>query len=274
MSTPPPASEELPATISPPRPMTAEQFVDHLSSQSLSSLCQLRHLSVTAYPFPLYSTPGSGSYVTYDFIDTLPLFPGLQLSLLEIEDAFHGSEVAEDGWGHNATYNTLKRLIQRGMGWRELRFRSASDCWLEPVTFRLVGGGQADTTKTHGRDTQPATWNQWIKARDGDGDGAGVEMWTKVSGEGKEWEKVEGDYVPTLVEKEEDNGEENRPAVEVRVRRGKHADYVQREPKDFGENNIEYMEKFYGLFKTMSWQEIKKKGLFMRGAEDDPTAHL
>ena len=254
--------------------MTTEQFMDHLSSQTSPSLRQLRHLSVKAYPFPLYHTSES-FYTTHSITDVFPLFPGLQLSLLEIEDAFHGPEVAEDGWGHNAAYNTLKYLIQKGMGWRELRYRSASDRWLEPVTFQCRSRDNVETTETHARDEQPKTWDRWIKERDGDSDGARAELWVKEAGEGNDWKRFEGEYVsPSVARIVDGYTEENRPAVEVRIRRGSQADYVQRGPEHFKGDDEKFMQKLHALFKSMTWWEIKEKGLFMAGAEDDPTAHL
>ena len=245
--------------------------MDLLSSQTSSSLRDLRHLSLKAYPFPIFE-PDRFSYTTYDFTYILPLFPGLQLDCLEVEDAFHGSEVEEDGWGHNATYSLLEGLVKRGLGWKELRFRSASDKWMEPVTFQCHQEGKI-TSETHGKDEQPGTWEKWIKERDGDS--AEVEMHFKEIGEGTAWRRVEGTYNSRSSEQKTDyeNERRTRPAVEILIRRGKGADYVQKSPEEYEWGHQIFKERFLKAF-HMSWWKMKEEGLFLQGAENNPTVHL
>lgn len=119
-------------------------------------------------------------------------------------DAYHGEGVDEDGWGHNATYEDLEEIIKNGAGWKELIFRSASNRWFEPVVFQTAADGTVTTEETTRRSAQPGAWDTMIKERDGEQSGARVEMWTS-----------------------EEGGDDESPSVEVRVRRGKGAEYVQ-----------------------------------------------
>lgn len=209
-------------------------------------------------------------------------------------DAFHGEDVEEDGWGHDATYHDLEEMIKNGKGWKELVFRSASDRWLKPVTFQTSAADGTTTEKTTRRSAQPGAWDTMIKERDGKESGASVEMWT--SEEGGMWEKVEGGYGPgreeegdddseVEAETEEDDansngqgvlsigrlGDDESPSIEVRVRRGKGAEYVQAEKPV---NEHESSRKLREMFEKLGWKEIKARELFIPGAEEDPCAHL
>ena len=214
-----------------------------------------------AYPFPLWSSDDSHSYKTHDLEDLLPLFPGLALVKFEVEDAFHGPEVGEDGWGHNMTYHLLESMIERSKGWKELVYRSASDRWLEQVVFTTYTP-EGKSEKVHGRDPQPESWDRLIKARDGEHSGAGVEMWYKPVGEDPDWVKVVGRYQSNAA------GHEIRPAIQVRVRRGEGADY--RQDGEIYDDRDEF--RLDRLFKENSWAEIKKT-LLLDGM-DNPTGHL
>ena len=249
------------APKAPSKPLTTEQFMDLLCSTPPSELASLRRLHMAAYPLPLWSSDESGGYVTHDLEDLLPLFPGLALDHLEVEDAFHGPEVAEDGWGHNATYNLLGSMIKRSRGWKELEYRSQSDTWLEPVVF-TTSTPEGEGEDVHGRDPQPETWDRLIKSRDGEHSGAGVEMWYKPAGEDSDWEKVVDGYQPNTAD------HEVRPAIQVRVRRGEGADYKQ-DGKIYDDRDDFRLDK---IFKEKSWAEIKKT-LLLDGM-DDPCAHL
>lgn len=191
-------------------------------------------------------------------------------------DAYHGADVAEDGFGHGVTYYDLEGLIKEGKGWKELIYTSASDRWLESVTFTHRAADGTVTTETKTRDKQPGVWDRMIKQRDGEESGAGVEMW--LCKERGAWEKVEGDY-NTGMEEELSQGDDEddedvvraRPSIMFRVTRGTGSEYVQ------DGSVVDESEFHRGLretFETISWKEIKARNMFIPGAEDDPTAHL
>ncbi|KAF6220512.1 hypothetical protein HO133_002945 [Letharia lupina] len=270
--------------------LTTEHLVDHLTTLTPASLAQLRHISLRGLPLPVYPSDDDSCYHTHLFPSLLPLFQGLRLDTLEVTDAYHGEDVCEDGWGHNATYYDLEGMIKEGQGWKELVFKSASDRWLDAVVFESRAADGAVTRETNGRDKQPGAWDRMIKERDGEESGARVEMWSRR--EGGVWRKVEGDYnaevedpagqdcfegngEPVLsIERQGDDESDVgpvRPSIEVRVRRGKGAEYVQ-DGRSMDEHK--YSRKLREMFEKLGWKEIKAQGLFIPGAEDDPTSHL
>ena len=230
-------------------------------------------------PFPLFQDDDNSSYFTHHFTSLLPLFPGLRLDTLIIEDAFHGEIVNEDGWGHNATYNILQSMIEEGTGWKKLVLRSANDRWLENFVFETHAADGTMTTKTSGRSKQPAVWDRMIKERDGPESAAKVEIsCCKADGV---WEKVEGDY--NADETKQDDSDENteavasmwlrgedspaRPSIEVRVRRGKGVEYAQ---DGITAHEGTFSHKLHEMFLKLGWKEIKAQNLYIPSAEHDP----
>ena len=220
-------------------------------------------MEVKGYPFPLYPSEGHSSYITFDFSSVMLLFPGLQLHTLTLHDPYHGKDVGEDGWGHNASYNEVDNLIKNGRGWKNLVFKSENDHVMEVVRFTSVDRAGNRSEEVHGRDKQPGTWDRLIKERDGEGEGEGakVEMW--VCQEGGKREKVDGEVgYKVRGEGGEDVG------IEIRVRRGKGADCVQD-----GKGRCEYDEKLLEIFRRMNWRDIRENKLLLDG-EEDPCSHL
>ena len=177
-------------------------------------------------------------------------------------------------------------------------FRSASDRWLYPtVSQTFAADGTVTRKEMIRRSTQPETWDKMIKERDGAESGARVEMWT--SEEEGVWEKVEGEYNTDLEEKEEKGdgdseaedepgkdlahscssevlslgrpGDDKTPSIEVGIRRGREAQYVQ---DGRPVNEHQQSRKLREIFEKPGWKEIKARGLFISGAENDPWAHL
>ena len=257
--------------------------MDYLTTLSPATLAQLRHISLRGVPFPVYQDDDDSSYFTHHFTSLLPLFPDLKLDNLIIQDAFHGENVDEDGWGHNATYNILQSMIERGTGWKELVLRSASDRWLEDVVFETHAADGTVTMKSSGRSKQPAAWDRMIKDRDGPESAANVEIWCCKTNDA--WEKVEGDYVAN--ETKQDDSDESteaissmwvrggdrlaRPSIEVRVRRGKGVEYAQ---DGVTAREGTFSHKLHEMFLRLGWKEIKARDLFIPGAEHDPCGHL
>ena len=164
-----------------------------------------------------------------------------------------------------------------GMGWKELVFESSTDRWLEPVTFVVTGGESGRSEEVHGRDAQPRMWDGLIRARDGEGSGAGVEMWHRGAGEGAEWVEVVGDYKSIVGEGEHDSNdsdeERSRPAIQFCIKRGDGVDYKQQGPGSLDKSSWGAKNGLYKIFEKSNWQQIKQE-LFIPGAEEDPTAHL
>lgn len=262
---------------------TTANLVDFLTSLSAPRIKQLRHLSLRALPFPVYTDEDLDSFHTYGFDQVLPLFPDLQLDTLTLTDAYHGPHVDEDSWGHGATYGEVQSLVKSGCGWRKLIYRSESTVWLQPAEF-TYGANSVHKTITQG---QPGKWDKKIKQRDGPESGAGVRMWIQ---EGGNWVEVPASEGPASdghldVEKEDEfdwdqndiqsseskygNGD-GSVQIEIQITRGRDADIIgQSEPLD------DFEKELHDLWGRMSWHEIKESGRFLAGsAEDDPTSLL
>lgn len=125
------------------------------------------------------------------------------------------------------------------------------------------------TFKTSKRDKQPEMWDSIIKERDGKESGARVEIWWSKDREA--WEKVEGGHYGAQIEDQAVHGDDKRPSITVKVTRGKVADYVQ-DGRPIGESK--YSRQLRERFETIGWKEIKARGLFEPGVENDPTAYL
>ncbi|KAL8653937.1 MAG: hypothetical protein Q9210_001809 [Variospora velana] len=246
-----------------------KHLVDFLTSIPDSTLRSLRHVSVRAYPFPVYPVDAQRGYVTYLFDRVLSLFPGLQLSRLWVGDPYHGVGVDEDPWGHDLAY-AMVEMLSRGDAWRELVYVVEHDRFMKSCPLESI-----DFAKWSRRDPQPSTWDAMIKERDGVDSGAGVEMCRLFDG-GKRRVPLTKEF-ETVQRLEDgfgampDDGQIDMSAdgqIEITVRRGRNADVVEK-----GVTKCEKTEGLRALFKEIGWKGIQARGLYLDG-EDDPTAHL
>ncbi|KAL8974226.1 MAG: hypothetical protein Q9197_001539 [Variospora fuerteventurae] len=241
-----------------------KHLVDFLTSIPDSTLRSLRHVSVCAYPFPVYPVDAPGGYITYLFDRVLSLFPGLQLSRLWVGDPY---AVALEPWGHDVAY-AMVEMLSRGDAWRELVYVVEHDRFMKSCPLTSIDlATNVRTVEWSPRDPQPSTWDAMIKARDGVDSGAGVEMCRLFDG-GKRRVPLTTEF-ETVQRLEEgfvtmpDDGQ-----IEITVRRGRNADVVEK-----GVTDCEKTEGLRALFKEIGWKGIQAKGLYLDG-EDDPTAHL
>ena len=275
--------------------LTTKQLLDRFTAKKPEEISKIRHLLVKAYPFPTLYHPNDNSFTTYLFEDLIPLFPGLKLEVLDWEDAFHGPQVDEDGWGHNCTYQTLTDLIKNGKGWKELMFRSASDRWLEPVTF-TASRNDSSWKEKHDRSSQPGTWDSLIKERDGEDSGARVEMWQKLPGVDEEWKSLSTQNSPyqasgqRQTEELQTGGTETsmpdhkvksfshadeisgpRSSIIVRVSRGEGVDYTE---DGLLKGEDEFARRLTELFQRYTWKEMQEKELYHEFPEANTCALL
>ena len=265
---------------------TTANLVDFLTSLSTPRIKQLRHLSLRALPFPIYTDEDMDCFHTYGFDQVLPLFPDLQLDTLTLTDAYHGPHVSEDPWGHRATYGEVRSLVEAGCGWRKLIYRSESTIWLHP-TVRIYGENSVPLVHNMITQGQPGRWDRMIKQRDGPESGAGVRMWQKEEGNWVEVPASEGTASDGHLDEEEEDefdwdsddehcsktkygDSDGSSQIEIQITRGRDADIV---------SNVEplcdFDRELHDLWGRMSWHEIKQSGRFLAGsAEDDPTALL
>jgi len=87
-------------------------MLDCLTAMSPEIISKLRYMRVQAFPF--YSPEESS---TYCFSFLLPLFKGLQLNLLTVEDVYHPG----DWFADVPSYYFAQGLLQ-SLGWKELHY--------------------------------------------------------------------------------------------------------------------------------------------------------
>ena len=63
-------------------------------------------------------------------------------------------------------------------------------------------------------------------------------------------------------------GYDKAEPIDVRVKRGEGADYVQS-----GRSMSEYDIGLHDLFRRLTWEEIKEQGLNVQVRDEDPAAH-
>ncbi|CZT23815.1 uncharacterized protein RCC_09529 [Ramularia collo-cygni] len=103
---------------------TTVSFIDVLSQWSKEKVCKLRYAYVVDYPLPVYAFDEGGYFMTLDFSDALPMFPGLQLELLSVENIWlTANGEPPDTWCFSATVGTVKALLLSS-GWRRLEYHS------------------------------------------------------------------------------------------------------------------------------------------------------
>jgi hypothetical protein len=244
-----------------------EAMVDCLTSLSASEIQNIRHIRLKAFPVPLFPKGEPGYPTTFSMPDMLPIFQGLKLDSLMVEDCYH-DEGVNDGWGDMGTYYTIERLLESD-GWKELHFTS-------PTTEFLSSENDSRNTRV----AQPAGWDKLLKGRDGEESGAEVKMYLaaepNVAGAAEVpqtrmiYDAVPGQIPPDSVMRVKspaDGGYGVRDVareVLVVAKRGRNASYLQ--------NGSALHKDIKDLVSTMSWLEIKEKKY--TPPYDDPCAHL
>ncbi|KAF4629339.1 hypothetical protein G7Y89_g8812 [Cudoniella acicularis] len=230
------------------------KFLDCMTDLPADDISQLRYIRTKSFPFPLYADEDAFSYTTYFFGALLPLFPGLQLDLLTVEDCFHDKDV-NDGFGDVGTYLDIQELITT-KGWKELHYITPTTEWIS---------SKRDHRRC--RSAQPATWNAMLQEQDGETSEAKVEMWIgnepSVKGQAENPEtRMPCRIVPSNNIQEAYVYDERE--MIVIAKRGNGASYI--------EDGMELDKGIEHVFQ-MTWQDVKQSGL-VQSAEGDPCAHL
>jgi hypothetical protein len=238
-----------------------EAMVDCLTTLSAVDIQNIRNIRLKGFPVPLYAKKGAGYYMTYAMSFTLPMFPGLKLDCLTVEDCFH-DEGVNGGWGDCGTYFDIESLLKSD-GWKELHF-------ISPATEFM----SSQNDHNNARVAQPAGWNELLKSRDGEHSGAGVKMYfangPKVAGLAEmpqtrtPWDAVPGQLPPGALMADMGSLDADAREILVVAKRGKDASYVQ--------DGSDLDEDIKSLLSSMSWAEIKEKKYIP--PYDDPCAHL
>jgi hypothetical protein len=244
-------------------------MLDYLTVLTAEHIKQIRQIRLKGFPVPLYTDPEMFSYTTYGMASIIPMFPGLQLDRLIIEDCYHGEGV-NDGWGDCGTYFDIESLV-RSKGWKELHF-------ITPTTEFM----SSPNDQHQQRVAQPAGWDMAIKKIDGETSGAEVKMYVakepNVAGMAEnpqtrvEYSAVPGhlanpnavNYGPGYTMMAPQKNSDHREALVV-VRRGAGASYIE-------DGNGLHAE-IKSLLEHTTWLELRESDRYV-DPEDDPCAHL
>ncbi|KAK4621233.1 hypothetical protein CLAFUW4_06748 [Fulvia fulva] len=126
-------------------------FIDVLSQWPKEKISSLRHVHVCDTPLPLYPIDQPGCYHTHDFSAAPPLFPGLALDTLTVENIWlepNGKPL--DGWCLSATYHALMDLVDTS-GWRHFHYQSGI-LGLKPNQLRDIENKIAELKAERGED--------------------------------------------------------------------------------------------------------------------------
>ena len=221
-------------------------MLDHLTALTYRQIQEIRFIQAVAFPIgfctDFQTREDHEDYPIYQFADILPLFPGLQLNFLEIED------LSLDEDGHTVApgpYDEIDALMKSN-GWKKLHyFTGPAFC----VDFSW--SDMAD---------QPAGWHQSLQARDGQASGAYVEMYSAPGVETKGGQVPFQNWTPaTVSEGPPPTDGVDEEEILVIAKRGRGAAYAQ----DGGQLCLEIRD----LFHRLSWPEIKAAGLYSLGED-------
>jgi hypothetical protein len=214
-----------------------------------------------ADPFPLWRDDRI-SYTTFNMAHTLPMFPGLQLDVLTVEDCYHFSGQKNDQRAPCGTYYDIQNALEAD-GWKELHY-------IIPTKEFMT----SDLDEFRSRVAQPAGWGKKLREKDGETSGAEVRMYVadqKASDDLAEdsftrssWEAVPGHLLPQPPSFADWSFEWDRE-VTVIAKRGAGAKYVQDGSMMHGH--------IRRLLEKMSWAELKTSGKYIP-PRNDPWRHL
>jgi hypothetical protein len=231
-------------------------MLDTLTTLPPSVIENLRHMRLMSEPFPLYRDDRIG-YTTFSMAHTLPMFPGLQLDVLTVEDCYHFSGSKNDQRGACGTYYDIQTALEAD-GWKELHY-------VIPTTEFMT----SDQDEFRTRVAQPAGWDKKLREKDGETSGAEVRMYVadhkSSAGLAEDpftrspWEAVPGHLLPPPPTFEWDR------EVIVIAKRGAGAKYVQ--------DGSMMRDHIRRLLDKMSWAELKTSGKCIP-PRNDPWRHL
>ena len=243
---------------------STKALMDYLTSIDSATGRQLRHISVRGHPFPISTIPDD-DINSYPFYDVLLLFPGLKLSTLEVRDTYHEPGTYCDTWGQAASYHDVEALIKCD-GFRELIYVSSSDRFLKFDPEE----DQFSDAEIGRRDPQPSTWDRMIKARDGTESGAEARIY-RVTKKGPVELKTEFETVKDFHSGQIPAFDE---PIEVHVKRGKGVNYTQTGKWALPPEEAEERLPLKTLFNRLTWEEVKRQGLYYEVDDSSPCSWL
>lgn len=232
-------------------------MLDDLTSYDKQHLESIRRLRVSAHPFPIYPSDDAPAFITFLFGFVLPMFPGLKLDLLVVDNVFLQEEF-DDGFGAQGTYSDICCVIPFD-GWKELHYISPSSIFMHRH-FPERAAAQP----------QPETWLRELRERDQD---ATLEMYiAKESGvKGGAYDvetRSKLSITPKPISPDVAGAQLYSDTREVLLvaKRGKNASYAQ----DGSQLNEDLAE----IWPRMTWPELKNSPLYVKDYDDDPNSLL
>ncbi|KAH9882801.1 hypothetical protein J1614_000167 [Plenodomus biglobosus] len=216
-----------------------------------STLSRIRYLRLVGSPMMRYLKGFDDLMYRQDSV--FHLVPALRLECLTIIAVAPAAP----------EYDAITNLINRGNGWKELRYITRSSRMLGFSPSRSHGSRETGNIR---RQPQPSFWNKKLSNRDGEGSGAAVEVYRTLEEddpesvlcpsrrESFEQNHAEGELKDFgLVDDEEmTRGAGARKALLISVKRGDGVDYSQRSPGYGKERDMK------ARFHKRSWRARKK----------------
>lgn len=229
----------------------AQTMLNRLSELPDATVSKIRHLRLVGSPMMRYLKGFDDLMYRQDSI--FHLLPALRLDCLTIL-AF--APAAPE-------YDAITNLVNRGNGWKELRYVTRSSCMLGFGPSR--SHGSRETGDIH-RQPQPECWSRKISNRDGAVSGASIQIYRT-----KEEDDPESVLCPSRRESFEQTPDEHnlkdfglvddeqmtrgagaRKALLVLVKRGRNIDVTQRSPGFGKERDMKVR------FNKRNWRSRKK----------------
>lgn len=229
----------------------AQTMLNRLSELPDSTVAKIRHLRLVGSPMMRYLKGFDDLMYRQDSI--FHLLPALRLDCLTVLAVAPAAP----------EYDAITNLINRGNGFRELRYITRSSRMLGFSPSRSHGSRETGDIR---RQPQPAFWRKKIANRDGDLSGASIQIYRT-----KEEDDPESVVYPSRRESFEQNPAENnlkefglvddeqmtkgagaRKALLVLVKRGFNVDFGQRSPGYGKERDMKVR------FNKRSWRTRKK----------------
>lgn len=214
---------------------------------------RIRRIKLLGTPLPLHKLQDPHGYITHFADSGLALLKGLQLDLLEYEDAY----LPYDGsWGRDTVCHEMVNLMTTD-GWKELQYQARQPYLLGQELEQLVNlarGIRQDREEPDYDFDLPST----PVIRDSDGR---IEQLKDK----EEWE-ARYDKAWDADEWQEKGAE---AVLVMTATRGKAARYAQLE------HGSAVTDTMKGLFARMTWRQLRESGDYLvDDGTEDPSAHL
>ncbi|KAF2854968.1 hypothetical protein T440DRAFT_514025 [Plenodomus tracheiphilus IPT5] len=228
-----------------------QTMLNKLSEIPDSTVSKIRHVRLVGSPMMRYLKGFDDLMYRQDSV--FHLVPALRLDCLTIIAVAPAAP----------EYDAVTNLINRGNGWKELRYITRSSRMLGFSPSRSHGSRETGDIR---RQPQPKFWNKKLSNRDGEGSGALIEVFRTLEEDDPEsvlcpWRRESFEQNPAedglkdfgLVDDEElTRGAGARKALLVSVKRGDGVDFTQRSPGYGKERDMK------ARFNKRSWRTRKK----------------